>query len=658
MDILAALFAGLNAILPFTDPGQQSFLLLLLGVLLGFVVGLLPGLGGPTAIALLLPFSYALEPAAALAFLLGLSAVTATTGDVTSVLLGIPGEGICAATVVDGYPLTKQGQAGRALGAALFSSLLGAVIGAFALALAIPIVKPLVLALASPERFMLVLLAMTFVAALSGDHLLKGLTMAALGLLLSTVGLDPIAAVPRFTFEPILGNAASLFLWDGVSLVAVTLGLFALPEIIELGGIKSRPAAVTLADGVRIGIKETLQHWRLVLRCSAIGAYVGLLPGIGGGPAQWLAYAHAVQSSADKSRFGHGAIEGVIGPGAANNAKEGGSLIPTLAFGVPGSVSSAILLAAFTLHGLVPGPDMLDPAKHLDLTFSLVWIIIIANIIAVALAFLFVRQLCRVTEVNGLLLLPVLLVFVYIGGFAVSNSSGDVVITLVFGLLGYYLVQHGWQRPPLLLGLVLGGLAENNFFITLQAYGSSWLARPGVVLLAALLVLIIVRAVRKKHRPAIPGGIPATLSTGAREYGFCLVLAGIFGYAVYQSLFIIAPEAPASALFPGLAAGLGLFFIASVCWRNRALMPAATAQSGQWRLLLCLGGYIAGIELFGFYLLTLCAMLVYLRLQAEQSWRYSIVFTLSLLALVYILFSTWLIIPLPEGELVISLTAA
>ncbi|MDP6175897.1 MAG: tripartite tricarboxylate transporter permease, partial [Rhodospirillales bacterium] len=352
---------------------------MLIGIAIGFVVGILPGLGGATTLALMLPFIYKMDPTTAFAFLLGSNAVTATTGDITSVLFGVPGEGITAATIVDGHPMAKKGEAGRALGAALMSSLVGAVFGAFALALAIPIVKPLVLSIGSPEFFMLAILGITFVAALSGGNIAKGLTGGLLGLILATVGLDPIESVPRFTLDAVIGEDGGLFLWDGISLVAVTVGLFAIPEIIDLsvqGSSIAREGSQKLG-GVMQGVRDTFTHWKLVLRCSAIGSYIGLIPGLGGGPAQWVAYAHAVQSSPDKDRFGKGAIEGVLGPGAANNSKEGGALVPTIAFGVPGSVSMAILLGAFIIQGIVPGPDLLDPAKHLNLTFSFVWIIVV-----------------------------------------------------------------------------------------------------------------------------------------------------------------------------------------------------------------------------------------------------------------------------------------
>ena len=513
-DYLGALSSGLYNILPFSDHGTNAFYALLVGVAIGFVVGILPGLGGAVALALMLPFTFDMDPTSAFAFLLGANAVTATTGDITSVLFGVPGEGISAAVIVDGHPMAKNGEAGRALGAALMSSLVGAIFGALFLALAIPIIRPLVLSIASPEFFMLALLGITFVASLSGESMIKGLAVGGIGLTLAMVGLDPIEGIPRYTLEPVIGISRSLFLWDGINIVSVTVGLFAIPEIIDLAvkgtGISERSGEKL--GGVMQGVKDTFTHWKLVFRCSALGAYIGLIPGLGGGPAQWMAYAHAVQSSPGGG-FGKGRVEGVLGPGAANNSKEGGSLIPTLAFGVPGSVSMAILLGAFIIQGLVPGPAMLDPntpvrpdaaslggfnPSGLELTFSFVWILIVSNIITVVVAFLFLGQLAKVTQIRGALLIPFILLLVFLGGFAVKNAPEDVAMVIVFGLLGWVMVRYDWPRPPILLGLVLGGIAETNLFIATQAYGTlGWITRPGVILLALVMVGSVIYAVRR-----------------------------------------------------------------------------------------------------------------------------------------------------------------
>src|SRR5919106_2145036 len=323
MDLVAALFSGLVQVF-----NWSTFSLMMIGIAVGFVVGILPGLGGPTAMALMLPFVFKMNAVEAFAFLLGMTAVTATTGDITSVLFGVPGEPTTASTIVDGHSMSKNGEGGRALGAVLTSSLVGAVFAGVALGVAIPVIRPLVLSFGSPEFFMMAILGISFVAALSGEDALKGIIAGGLGLMLATIGLDPISGIQRYTF-------GQLFLWDGIGLVPITVGLFAIPEVIDLavqGGAISKEKVGKLG-GVLEGVKDTFRHWWLVVRCSALGAYVGIMPGMGGGVGQWIAYAHAVQSSPNKERFGKGAVEGVLGPGAANNSTLGGAFIPTIAFG-------------------------------------------------------------------------------------------------------------------------------------------------------------------------------------------------------------------------------------------------------------------------------------------------------------------------------------
>jgi putative tricarboxylic transport membrane protein len=450
------------------------FPLMLTGIGVGFAVGILPGIGSPVAMALMLPFIFGMKPVEAFAFLLGMYSVTSTTGDITSILFGVPGESISAATIVDGHPMAKNGEAGRALGAALMSSLVGAIVGAFTLAAAVPIATPLVLSFASPEFFALALLGITFVAALSGGNTLKGLLAGGLGLILAMVGLDPQENIERYTF-------GQVGLWEGVGIVPVVVGLFAIPEIVELWvkGTSIARTQVGKLGGVWQGVKDTFTHLGITLRCSMIGTFIGIIPGLGGGVAQWVSYAHAVQSSADKSRFGQGDVRGVIGPGAANNSGAGGALIPTIAFGVPGNVVMAILLGAFIIQGLQPGPSMLT--TNVSLTFSMVWIIVVANIITVTICLLFLNQLAKITYVRGALLIPALLILVLLGGYAEANSVLTMGISLVFGLLGLLMVWLDWPRPPLVLGLVLGPLVERNLFISYRLYEFGFLLRPLVI---------------------------------------------------------------------------------------------------------------------------------------------------------------------------------
>ena len=685
-EYLAAFQTGLINVLPFSAQGQQSFLFMLVGIFIGFWVGILPGLGGATTLALMLPFIYTMDPTTAFAFLLGANAVTSTTGDITSILFGVPGEGITAATVVDGHPMAKNGEAGRALGAALMSSLVGSIFGAIALAVALAIVRPLVLSIGSAEFFMLALLGITFLSSLSGGNLIKGLIGGGLGLSLAMVGLDPIESIPRFTLEPVLGEANALFLWDGIALVAVTVGLFAIPEIIDLAVQRTSIArtAISKVGGVMQGVKDTFRHWRLVMRCSALGAYVGVLPGVGGGTAQWVAYAHAVQSSPDKERFGKGAVEGVLGPGAANNSTRGGDLVTTVAFGIPSSVSTAILLGAFIIQGIVPGPDLLNPAKHLPLTASFVWILIIANTITVAICFLFLKQLAKITFVKGTLLIPFLLLLIFLGGFAIKNSVGDMIVVLLFGALGWFMVNFDWPRPPLLLGLVLGGIAETNLFIATRIYGASWITHPGVLVIALLIVLGLLYPLYEnwKKRPTKqPSGSPTkpepaqltepiTPKTRIAHGLFALFFVAIFAFIVYQAKFGFGSWEPRAALFP-LAIGLPCLLLAIVTVglelsRSRRavtteiISPQASAyeiapDEARNRTMIIAGwitGFFLAIWFLGFTIASALATFLYLKVSGGERWATSLALAVIAWVFFYGMFDYALKLPFPEGVLI------
>jgi putative tricarboxylic transport membrane protein len=473
-------------------------MLMLLGVAIGFVVGILPGLGGAVTLALMLPFTFDMQPVEAFAFLLGMWVVTSTTGDITSVLFGVPGEATSAATVLDGHPMTKRGEGGRALGAVLLSSALGAVFGALVLALSIPVIRPIVLAFGPPEFFALTLLGLTFVVALSGQRLLKGFVMAGLGLMVALVGLDPQEGVPRYTFD-------QLYLWDGIGIVPLVVGLFGGAEVLQImlsrrSIARTEPGATpdTSLAGVGQGIRDVFRHWGLVIRSSAIGTGVGIVPGLGGSVAQFMAYGAAQQSSKTPELFGKGAVEGVIASGAVNNAKDSGSLIPTIGFGIPGGAGSAVLLSAFLIVGLNPGEEMLTTS--LDVTFSMIWVTVLANFIAVAAAFLLLKPLTRITFISGPLLVPFLLLLLALGAYTASNSFADVLVMIGAAAVGVACIRYDWPRVPFLLAVVLGSLAERYLFLSHSLFGWSWLARPIVLAIGAVMVLAVVTPVVRRVR--------------------------------------------------------------------------------------------------------------------------------------------------------------
>ena len=651
--MVEALINGLAAVLQW-----PSFGFILIGIAIGLVVGLLPGLGSGTALVLMFPFVFRMEPVQAFALLLGMASVVSTAGDLTAILFGIPGESDCAASVIDGHPMAKQGEAGRAMAASLMSSLVGAIFGGLVLVLAVPLVRPLVLSLGAAGMFMMGMLGITFIATLSGGDMLKGLLAGGLGLLLAMAGLDSYTATPRYTF-------GLYYLWDGVPLVPVTIGLFAIPEIVDLaikGGSIAQLGA-TKIGGVMQGVKDTFIHWKLVIRCSAIGSLIGMMPGMGSGVGQFLAYAHAVQSSKNKERFGKGAIEGVIGPGAANNSKEGGSLIPTVAFGVPGGLHSALLLGAFTILGLTPGLAMLRPEQNLSLTYSLVWTIIIANLITVPLCFVFLKQLVHLTEVKGSILIPILLMLIYVGGF-VTNTFGDMVMVLVFGALGWLMVTFGWLRPPLLIGLVLGELVEKNLFIAVDAYGGfGWLQRPIVMVLLAIVVIGVATPVyqRIKNPPANQSGGEAgwRLSYGAL-FSFGMIV--VFAAALWPALSW--PER--ARIFPIVI--FGPLLVLSVAnfikdlrrrpWTEslkqtieEAGIDEATFRKRTREILGWVVVFFLALWLFGFQVGIPLATFVYLKLAARESWTTSILVTFGSWAFLVGVFGYVLDFLFPEAAL-------
>jgi TctA family transporter len=361
---------------------------------------------------------------------------------------------------------------------------MGSIIGALSLALSIPIMRPLVLLFGSPELFVIAIMGITFIGTLAGPSLIKGLLAGGLGLMLAAIGVDPQTGSLRYTF-------GSLYLWDRLDLIPVVVGLFAIPEIVDLAvrGTSIAGGHTGKITGVMEGVKDTFRHFWLVVRCSLIGVYFGVLPVLGANVAQWISYAHAVQGLKDKSRAGKGAVEGLLGPACANNSTRGGDLIPTIAFGIPGSGAMALLLGAMLIVGLNPGPEMLK--SKLDVTFAMVWVLIIANIIVAGICFLFLNRLAALTFVRGSILIPFLMFLVFIGSFTANNDINDNIATITFGVIGYFMVKFGWPRPPLILGLTLGKIAENYLWISTAAYGAKWLMFPSVIALIAITVFTI-----------------------------------------------------------------------------------------------------------------------------------------------------------------------
>ncbi|RAH98938.1 tricarboxylate transporter [Acuticoccus sediminis] len=540
---------------------------LMLGILIGIVFGVVPGLSGLNGMAILLPFTFSMDTVSALSFLLGMYAVTSTADTISSVLLGIPGTAASQATVLDGYPMAKRGEAERALGAAFTVSAIGGVIGAIAVVLSIPILQPIILAFSSPEFFMLGVVGLTMVGALSGGSIAKGVAAAALGTLIASVGYGEQIAIPRYWFNII-------YLIDGIPLMPVVLGLFAVPEIVDLmkgGGIArvSQPAGD--ASGLMRGVRDAMNNWWLMLRCSVLGVYIGLLPGLGAAIADWIAYGHAVQTVRKNPHFGEGDVRGVIAPESANNAVKGGALVPTIAFGIPGSPPMALLLGAFLIQGITPGPSMLT--TQLPLTFSLIWTLVVANVVAALLLFALTKPIARLIFVPSRYLVPAVVVFTLMGAWTATFQLGDWVALFGAGALGMAMKHAGWPRPPLILGFIIAPIIENALHISRQSYGMAWLGRPIVIALLVVAVVTVVLSIRRARKAKAervhgaeiaathPGGAAAeTFAFRETSPLFGMVFAALaiaaFGYAMWEARAWPAALAafPVAMAVPGVIA--------------------------------------------------------------------------------------------------------
>ena len=438
----------------------------LAGTLLAMVVAASPGLNSSTLMALAIPVTYAWDPLAVM-LLFGAFVGGATfMGSMTAILFNIPGKAQSAVTLLDGYPMTQNGEARTAIGCAAASSALGSTFGVFVLIALIPLMRQATMALGPAEYLMLAIWGLTMLAALVGTSLLKGLIAAGIGMALAMVGSDPRTAEPRFT----MGLA---YLHDGLSLVPVLLGVFALAEVIDLivsgrETLSGRPIGRELGGSVVRGVASVFRHFGLFLRSSVIGTVIGAIPGIGGTVAGFVAYGHASQTARDRSRFGHGDIRGVLAPEAASDAKDGGALVPTLALGIPGGSGTAVLLGALTLHGLTPGREMLT--DNLVLAFVLIWSLFLSNWITSLLGLALVGPMTRLSTIRTARLVPVILCLAVLGALQYRGLMADVVCAVLFGLLGYVMKRRDWPRVPLVIALVLAPLFESNLHLALRLH--------------------------------------------------------------------------------------------------------------------------------------------------------------------------------------------
>lgn len=469
---------------------------LLVGALLGIIIGAIPGLGPSIGLSLLIPFTYSMSPELSMLLMISLYTSAEYGGSISAILLSTPGTAAAAATAIDGYAMAQKGQANQAISISLTASTVGGILGGLALLLlAMPLAK-LALQFGPAGYFAVGLFGLTSVAALSGGSLVKGLLGAVLGLALATVGIDPISGTPRFTF--------SMFeLYEGVPFLAALIGLFAVSEAISLAEkhgrkmqlAKSRVGHVFMSRKL---IKET---WRSMLSGSVIGTLLGILPGVGGNIACWVARDYARARDKHPEEYGKGSANAIAAPEASNNATVGGALVPLLALGVPGSPTTAIMMGALIMHGLHPGPQLFT--EQPTLVYAILFGVIIASLVQYLVGSLFLPIMARTVLLPDAVIAAGILTFAVLGAFAIRNLMFDVWMTLGFGLLGYIMKKLSFPVAPIILAMVLGYLVESNYRVALvssQGDYSVFLTDPISALFLALSLVSIAVPIRRAWR--------------------------------------------------------------------------------------------------------------------------------------------------------------
>jgi putative tricarboxylic transport membrane protein len=479
------ILVGLVNVITFTN-----IALILGGTLLGLFVGAMPGLSATMALALLLPLTYNMDPASGLSMLAALYVGASYGGSISAILLRTPGTPSAAATVLDGYPLSQQGQAGRALGVSLFASFFGGLMSGLALLTVAPLLGVLVLEFGPVEMFAIAVLGITIIGSLAQGSMISGLLSGALGLLVSTVGMDFLTGTPRMTF-------GEINLFSGIEFVVALIGLFSIPQALILIEKSNGAAKVVskITDRLIPSLRELKPLMPNIFRSGVIGIIVGVIPGTGGDTASWFAYNEAKRFAKDKSRFGKGDIAGVAAPESANNAVVGGALIPTIALGIPGSSSTAVLLGALMVQGILPGPNLLT--DYGDVTYTLIWAVIFANVGLLLVGLMFTKACVSVTKVPDAFVACSIITLCIIGSFAINNSIFDVGLMLGFGLFGYWLSKAGVSPAPMVIGLILGPIMETSFQQSMLIGNHSFavfLDSPIAIVLLCIAVLSVFQA--------------------------------------------------------------------------------------------------------------------------------------------------------------------
>ena len=666
--------------------------LLVAGTLIGIIFGVVPGLGGIVLLVVLLPFLYNMQPILGLTLLLAAHSAIYYAASTTAILLNTPGAAESAATCIDGYAMTRKGKAARALGISAAATTFGGWFGAIVLVAAIPLMLFFVTLFHPPEYFFLVILAVVLIGQLQSGSVTKGILSGAFGFMISFVGDAPSTGITRFTF-------GSLSLYNGFSIAVVAIGLFALSQMFILYASERRLAEVQAKvvswanwDEVLEGVRDVFSHLSLVIRSAGIGVLCGVIPGIGSTAANFLSYGQAMRTSKHPELFGTGIPEGVIAPEGSSISKEAGALIPTVALGVPNGPAMAVLLSAFAILGIEPGPTMLT--RHLPLVFSLVWVLAISSLLASVIGLGMAPVLARISTIPGRVLVPFIFALTMIGAYATTTDLLQVLALVAFGIVGLTMKRYNYSLPAAIVGLVLGATAENNVILTRKLYGWHFLERPlSDVLILAILAILVTGALSSRRarrranasngalKPAESASYPPLDRGELLVDVIWVVLAG--GY-VYLGYGYIPPSNVGPVLIGGVAlitaivqligclvpslrrathgTGQGMSFLpASLGEEIPETLPETAPEQPmeaskpnesyrkQWVGVGLALSLFVGILLFGYVIALPIFMLVYFLFVHRSDWRMAASSAVAIGALAYGVFYLMLGINLPTG---------
>ena len=475
----------------------ELFIVLFFGTLVGLLLGVLPGLGPTTGGALILPFTIVMDPLSAIILLTSIYCAGTYGGAITAILINTPGTPAAAATCLDGYPLAQKGEAGRALGIATIASAFGGIFSVVILVFFAPLLAEVAYQFGQPEYFALAIFGLTMLSSIGEGTPIKNLIAAAFGILISTVGKDFMTSVDRFTFGVNI-------LTEGIGFIPVVVGLFAISEMLVQSTLLNQAFNRVTLDALKLPtLNDVKLTWKTILRSSGIGSFIGVLPAEGGTVASLIGYSEAKRWSKNPQEFGKGSIEGIAGAEAANNAATGGAMVPTLALGIPGSATTAVILTGLIVHGVRPGPSLFR--EQPDFLYGIFGAMLFSNIIFFILGFFGAKIFARVTLIPNKLLWPMVFVLSVCGTYSLNQSDVDVWIMLAFGVIGFFMRRFGFSLVPVIIGLILGELVEGTLRQSLVIFDGNWLlflTRPIVVtfLILSIAALLFPFLKRAKNR--------------------------------------------------------------------------------------------------------------------------------------------------------------